>query len=89
MITICTGNGLEGYKFREFNKPEQLDDEVNAAEVFCLEASREELLFIAQHFTNLPTGPLVGKVASNTWFGDHAKFIAHNYRIYEFMKDKS
>jgi hypothetical protein len=83
MLTITLPHTTKQWEFKEFSfdltyEDHELYNELCVEEVVCVEATGDELLYIAQHFKNLPIGPAYGKVASQTWYGDHARFIVHN-----------
>jgi hypothetical protein len=91
MLTITLPHPREQWEFKEFKleqsktdmpfvlyKNHELYNDVCVEEIFCVEATGEELLYILMHFKNLPLGPSYGKVVSMTWYGDDAKFIVQN-----------
>lgn len=48
---------------------------VEGGEVVMVQADGHELAYILTHFTNIPVSDATRVMQ---WYGDHAKFIAHN-----------
>ncbi|HLX53707.1 MAG TPA: hypothetical protein VKR58_07190 [Aquella sp.] len=83
MLTVCIYDPFTRQSsFKDFKIGDgKIDGEVLIEHVFWVEADAEELLYIVQHFQNLPQSPQYGNELKTTWYGDHAKFIVGNIKL--------